>query len=305
MSHPVTPADPAIAAGVVALAASHGIHVDPGSLRLEEAGLDYRVAFATGLDGVDWVLRVPRRPELAASIEAEARILTFLRPRLSVAVPAWRVCSSELVAYPRLPGAPGLTLDPATKAPRFHLDPTSPTYAAALGRLIAELHHIDPAEASAAGVPVQSPADVRATWRGQVDHVVRELPVAPASLAAWRAWLDDDGLWPDVTTITHGELYPAHVLVDGEEAITGVLDWTTAKVGDPAVDFMFQHMMAGAGFDVTVRAYEEAGGRHHPRLAARCAALAAAGPVLYGIYALTTGDPAHLEAAVAQLDPRS
>ena len=75
------------------------------------------MAFARGRDGVDWVLRIPRRPELAASIEAEARILAFLRPRLSVAVPEWRVRSSELIAYPRLPGAPGLTLDPATKAP--------------------------------------------------------------------------------------------------------------------------------------------------------------------------------------------
>ena len=38
-------------------------------------------------------------------------------------------------------------------------------------------------------------------------------------------------------------LYAAHVLVDGPSRIVGVLDWTTAKVGDPAVDFTYQHMI--------------------------------------------------------------
>jgi aminoglycoside phosphotransferase (APT) family kinase protein len=103
--------------------------------------------------------------------------------------------------------------------------------------------------------------------------------------------------------LTHGELYPAHVLTEGDARIVGVLDWTTAKVGDPAADFALHHMIAGASFELAVRAYEEAGGRPLPRLEERCAAILAAGPVGYGVFALTTGRPEHREAAAAQLSP--
>src|SRR5690606_6159241 len=148
-------------------------------------------------------------------------------------------------------------------------------------RFVAALHALGPDEARAAGVPVETPESLRATWRANVERVAGELPVAPDLLARLRAWLDDDGLWPTATTMTHGELYAAHVLVDDPGTITGVIDWSTAKVGDPAVDFVYQHMMGGPAFEATARAYEEAGGRSHPRLAERCAALAAAGPILY------------------------
>src|SRR5690606_31297462 len=119
---------PDLAASIVALAREQDLALRPSTLRLEEAGLDFRVAFADAEDGTRWVLRIPRRPELAESIAAEAKILAFVRARLPVAVPEWRVHGPRLVAYPRLPGAPGLTLDPATKAPIFHVDPTSEAF---------------------------------------------------------------------------------------------------------------------------------------------------------------------------------
>jgi aminoglycoside phosphotransferase (APT) family kinase protein len=86
--------------------------------------------------------------------------------------------------------------------------------------------------------------------------------------------------------------------------IVGVLDWTTAKVGDPALDFTYQHMMGPAAFQVTVAAYLEAGGTEHPHLSERCAELAAAAPLAYGLFALRSGDPEHRANAENQLDPR-
>ena len=197
----------------------------------------------------------------------------------------------------------GLTLD-ATGQPVWHFDPSSPAFAAALGRLIAELHAIDGDAAAAAGVPTTSATERRATWRDQLETVRAALPIAPRLVARWETWLDDDRLWPEGSVFTHGELYAAHVLVDTPGRIVGVLDWTTAKVGDPAIDFTYQHMMGPAAFDATVAAYREHGGAAHPELAARCAELAAAAPLLYGVFALNSRDPAHLNAATAQLDPR-
>ncbi len=287
---------------IVSLAASHGLTLQPESTPLEGAGLDFRVAFAAASDGTEWVLRIPRRADVAARLEEEARTLAFIAPRVPVALPDWRICTPTLVAYPRLPGTPGLTIDPETKAPRFHLDPTSEIHAASLGRFIAARHAIDPQEARRAGLPFQSAEDVRSTWASQLATVSSAFTHEPQLAARWGAWLDDDGLWPQHTVLTHGELYAAHLLVDEALEVRSVLDWTTAKVGDPALDFAYQHLIAGSGFEATVRAYLDAGGSEHPRLAERCAEIMAAAPIHYGIYALTTGTPETRDIAASMLN---
>lgn len=285
---------------IVELAAAHELSIDPASVRLNEAGLDYRVAFARAQDGTDWVLRIPRRPDVSAKLADERRILEFVRPALPVAVPDWRICTAQLVAYPLLPGKPGLTLD-ERGAPVWHIDPTSPAFARSLGKLIAALHRIDPQQARDAGLVVQSPSEVRARWRDDIARVAAEFTIQDALLQRWQAWLDDDSYWPSFSRFTHGELYPAHVLIDADEQILGVLDWTTAKVGDPALDFAYQAAFAGPSFELTVQAYAEEGGVVPPRLADHCAELFAAGPVLYGVFALTTGRAEHRAAAAAAL----
>lgn len=217
----MTAADPS--RYVVLLAGRYGLELDPAALRFEEAGLDFRVVFARTTDGTEWVLRIPRRPELAETIRVEARTLRFARRVLTVAVPDWRVSAGDLA-------------------------------------------------------------------------------VAGELRDRWRARLDDDGLWPEEPAFTHGELYPAHLLLDPQDRILSVLDWTTAKVGDPAVDFAYQHMIAPPEvFDLTVRAYVEAGHDEPRRLRERCAEIIAAAPVAYAVFALETGAPEHREAAQAQL----
>ncbi|MEE6281647.1 macrolide 2'-phosphotransferase [Georgenia sunbinii] len=284
------------------LAAAHGLTLDPASISRNEIGLDFQVAYARTLDGTPWILRIPRRPDVAVGLPKEAAVLELAAERLSVAVPEWRVVSDELVAYPQLPGAPGLTLD--GDQPVWHLDPASPRYAETLGRLLADLHATPVAEARARGIEVRQPDEVRRRWQQDVAVVADSFRIGDALRGRLDSWLADDDLWPDRTVFSHGELYPAHALIDDDGAITGVIDWTTARFDDPARDFMFQH--AGApteAFDVTVAAYRAAGGTEWPRLADRCAALMAAGPIGYGLYALATGRAEHREAAQAQLDP--
>lgn len=184
----------------------------PGAFA-SEAGLDFRVAFARAGDGTDWGLRIPRRPDVSAKLAEERRILEFVGPRLSVAVPRWEIFNEELVAYRRLPGEPGLTLD-ASGQPIWHFEPSSPEFAAALGRLVAELHAIDVDVAQKAGVPVLAAAAVRVGWRADLEKVRAAFEIAPHLQARWEAWLANDALWPESTAFTHGELYAAHVLID-------------------------------------------------------------------------------------------
>jgi macrolide phosphotransferase len=94
-------------ADLLALAASHGLHLSAEDVTVNEAGLDYRVVLATDRAGRRWVLRQPRRADVSEGMAAEARILDLVRPALAavgVAVPDWQLCEPGLIAYPALPG---------------------------------------------------------------------------------------------------------------------------------------------------------------------------------------------------------
>jgi macrolide phosphotransferase len=293
---------------VIALAAVHGPHLSAQDATVNEAGLDYRVVMAFDATDQRWVLRVPRRADVCEGMAAETRVLDLVAPVLAeagVAVPDWQVRSPELIAYPALPGAPGLTLTDAG-APNWHMDPASPDYAERLGHLLARLHSITPEQAEAAGVEVRTPAQVRQAWRDDVARVSEAFTVSPALAEAWQAWLEDDTCWPEQTVMTHGEIYPAHVLFDEKGTITGVLDWTTARVDDPARDLSAQYGAAGEEMlQATLTAYEQAGGHVHPGLAAQAKHLWNASPIGYALYALTTGAETDLATAAAMLNPQA
>lgn len=284
------------------LAATHGLDIDSETITINELGLDFRVAIAEASDGDSWVLRIPRRADVTARASVEGRFLASIAPHLSVAVPDWRIHTRELIAYPLLPGEPGLTLDDQGQ-PHWHFDVEAPTYADSLGDFLAELHAVEPHVVESSGIEIYTPADVRERKRADIAQVVAEFEVARALQERWRAWLDDDRYWPEETVVTHGEIYPAHQLMVGTE-IVGVLDWTTAMIGDAARDFVFhQASVSPQAFDATVRRYVERGGKARPLLAEHCAELFSTSAVDYGLYALQTGDPEHTQAAAAQLNP--
>ena len=211
---------------LLALAADHGLDLLGDSLRTEEIGLDFRVAFARSRDGQDWVLRIPRRAEVLSRAAVEGRLLAHLAPHLDVAIPDWRISTARLIAYPLLPGTPGLTVDPDGSV-RWHLDMASTEYALTLGIFLAQLHAVDPVAAAATGIPSRTPEQVRAGWREDLARVAEAFPIAPALRERWEAWLAKDSYWPDLSVLTHGEVYPGHTLVRGER-LSAVLDWTTA-----------------------------------------------------------------------------
>ncbi|RAD75378.1 aminoglycoside phosphotransferase, partial [Burkholderia multivorans] len=84
--------------------------------------------------------------------------------------------------------------------------------------------------------------------------------------------------------------------------ILGLLDWTTAAVGDPARDFAFhQASVSPEAFDLTVDRYVENGGKGGPKLAEHCAHLFSTAAGHLGLFALETDDEEHLAAAREQL----
>ncbi len=117
------------ASDAISLAAAHGVHLSVEDATVNEAGLDYRVVMASDDTGQRWVLRVPRRDDVSAGMATEMRILDLVSPVLAeagIAVPHWQIRAPELIAYPALPGAPGLTLTD-TGEPVWHMDLPAPT----------------------------------------------------------------------------------------------------------------------------------------------------------------------------------
>lgn len=42
----------------------------------------------------------------------------------------------------------------------------------------------------------------------------------------WQEWLAKDSLWPPFVGVKHGDLHPGHILIDENQCVTGVIDWS-------------------------------------------------------------------------------
>lgn len=283
------------------LAARHGLQLE-GPLTVNELGLDYRIVISAVEGGTRWVLRIPRRADVSAKIEQEARVLAMLRQHLPFAVPDWRVVSPELVAYPMLEDSTAILIDPASFTPTWVVPQDSRIFAESFAAAVAALHAIPVDAARAAGMLVRTPAEARQKVAEDVDRVSRELEVHEKRLERWRRWLDDDSSWPEHCVVVHGDLYVGHVLVDDTERVTGMIDWSEARVDDPSIDMASHLMVFGeAGLDDFLRAYEAAGGRVWPRIAHHVKERQATSAVAYALFGLESGNEEHLAAAKAQL----
>ncbi len=285
---------------VRALAARHGLRLE-GRLSVNELGLDYRIVIGADEKGTRWVLRIPRREDVRQKVHKEAGFLSLLGRRLPFAVPDWRIVSPELIAYPMLTDSTALVVTPGAE-PRWVIDQASETFASTFAQALAALHAVPVEEARSAGMPVRTPAESRKALADDIDKVRRELTVSETLLTRWRRWLDDESYWPDFCVPVHGDLYVGHVLVDEGERVTGMIDWSEARVDDPSIDMTSHLMVFGeAGLARLLRDYEAAGGRTWRRIAEHAAERMAAYPVNYALFALETKNDEHLAAAKAQL----
>ncbi|VCY90565.1 phosphotransferase [Klebsiella pneumoniae] len=132
-----------------ALAARHGLKLH-GPLTVNELGLDYRIVIATVDDGRRWVLRIPRRAEVSAKVEPEARVLAMLKNRLPFAVPDWRVANAELVAYPMLEDSTAMVIQRFVHA-RLGRAADSEVFAESFATALAALHAVPISAAVDAG----------------------------------------------------------------------------------------------------------------------------------------------------------
>ena len=223
--------DPAAAARYAGVAG-----VEPSRLRFR-TGRESDLAFD---EAGGRVYRFPRHPRAAADLPRQAALLGAL-PALGVPIP--RVVASDLTAPPGrayvatrlLPGRPlaYAAVEALDRDGRRRL-------AGDLARLLASLRR----SGKAAGLAgLLAPARDWRWWAGVEERASRALlhllppesrTRAQAELAAAVAAAQEA---PAEPALTHGRLGGENVLIDpGSGRLTGILDWSEAAPGDPALD---------------------------------------------------------------------
>lgn len=235
-----------------------------------------------------WVERRPRRPEVNERLRMETRLMPWLAPQLPLPVPVPHVVSAEplVVRHALVGGEP--------------VDAPGAGHGRALGRFLRSLHAADPVEAARLEAPdrrrvLGDRAALVADLRSRVLPLLAEDHHGPAEalLAAM------DGLPTD--TLVHADLGPAHVL-GRDGSLTGVIDFSDAHLGDPAIDLSWT-------LHGTPRAFAEALATAYgvtPALRRRALLWHRIGPWHEVLHGLTTNDPvtvrSGLDGVLARLD---
>jgi len=172
-----------------------------------------------------WLDRIPRFPDAESQLRTETRLMPRLAPLLPLPTPVPVVLDESplRVRHVLVPGAPlqgpaSLTADQGRR----------------LGEFLRVLHDMPVNIYVETGVPdgVAARAELLATLERMLHRIT---PMLPERLQEpGRALLRRVAL-PAPGTLIHGDLAERHVLTH-DVAISGVIDWSDARVGDPALD---------------------------------------------------------------------
>ena len=238
-----------------------------------------------GLDNVAYrrdgmVVRIRRADPGSVTREAELlRLVAGVSP-LPVPRPADVDPVRGSMTYPELPGVPLLGLP--VRAPA--------AVGAELGRFLAALHAV-PVERVAGLVEVDDTPPQE--W---LDEAAGAWPAVAAHLP--RSFLPGRAPGPAGPPVfSHMDLGIEHVLADpATQAVTGIIDWTDAAVGDPAYDLgLVLRDLGPAALDAALRAL----GRDDPGLRERADFYARCTLVEDLAYGLEEDRPAYVAKSIA------
>ncbi|MBI4201635.1 MAG: phosphotransferase, partial [Chloroflexi bacterium] len=251
------------------------------------------------------LFRFPRREEVVSWFLREVKLLPGLGPRLPIPVPKFQYlwlgdeedphpfAGYEMVAGERLTAAVLAGLEQEGLAQQ-------------LGGFLRELHRFPVEEAQALGVACYT---VDSWWRERWAPWVRKVEELALPLLTPLQRERASDLFRRLETVlvgaafrpclVHNDLGPEHILYQGSR-ITGVVDWTDALVGDPAVDFSGLTAAYGGAFAERVR--QEYALEQDPGLLERAALYARLWPYNDVCFGVEQGLPQHIEAGLRGLE---
>lgn len=266
-------------------------------------GRGFRSLAAETTGGV--VIRIGKNSAAAQGYAREARLLPALAPLLPVAIPQprWHIGSCPAfpfgaIGYPKLPGAtPQPSSLPRAQRARLAHD---------IAAFLAALHRFPIAQSLSLGIP--GPDARRTELVVMRDTVVRGLRDALERAehqllsAWWDRFLADEQVWHYTPALIHGDLWYENLLVEPSSgALTGVLDWEDAAVGDPAQDLATLHHLGDTFAADMLRQYRKAGLGREASFARRVQRLWELRELDGVAFALQTHDQAELEDAIRKV----
>lgn len=278
---------------IIEKAQRHQLDLNEESLEFVNIGLDFQVVIAADKEGQEWMLRIPRREDALLKVQNERKILSLVnRWTGTFQVPVWVIFSEELVAYKKLDGTPAVTTDPKSQENIWAFDEKNipETFTQSLGKALASLHAIPKEEVREAGLSIQSAADLKESMKKRIETVRKNYEVNEKLVERWKKWLEDEEIWPKKTGFIHGDLYPGHTLVNKEYIVTGIIDWTEAKISDIANDFTAHYLLFGEKeLEKLIKSYEEAGGYTWPKMKEHIIELLSTQAITIAEFALSSG----------------
>ncbi|MBA2716666.1 MAG: phosphotransferase [Propionibacteriales bacterium] len=167
-----------------------------------------------------WVDRMPRRPEVEAPLRRETGLLPWLAPQLPLPVPEPVVVSHIplRVRHRLIEGlpCPGVTAEQGQ----------------AVGAFLRVLHDVTVSDARSIGVPDKQLGD---TWPRFEHEVLPMIAAAERGLVEPATQLLERCAHAPKAALVHGDFGPDHIRVQGG-VVSGIIDWTDACIGDPALD---------------------------------------------------------------------
>lgn len=291
---------------LIEIANKYNLVLKEDTLQFNESGLDFQVVFAQDYNGDEWALRLPRREDVMPRTKVEKQALDLVNQHAaSFQAPNWVIYTDELIAYKKLDGVPAGTIDHEIGNYVWEIDINNvpDCFHKTLGRVLAELHGIPSDKAAESELVVHTPEDVRLSMKERMNSVKRKFGVGESLWNRWQAWLNNDEMWPQKTGLIHGDIHAGHILIDKEANVTGLIDWTEAKVTDISNDFVFHYKAFGeGGLEALIMAYKIGGGYHWPKMKEHIIELAAAYPVSIAEFALVSGVEEYAQMAKKALE---
>ncbi len=242
-----------------------------------------------------WIFRFPRSPHVSADLAHELLILPRLRGRLPLPIPAPQYSARDesgqviFMAYAMLPGMPLLR-------ERFAQLRQDAGFERQMARDIAgflqTLHSIRPGELGLTDEHERAREGWRAYYaaiRERLFPYMRE-DARRAVSVDFEAALAETRLWQYERCLTHGDIGAGNILVD-QGRISGIIDFSFCKPGDPAQDLGALLASYGGDFARQLLAHYPALGLHLPRAEFYRRQYA----LLQALFALRDGDQAEFE----------
>ncbi|MCF6136367.1 phosphotransferase family protein [Pseudalkalibacillus berkeleyi] len=190
-----------------------------------------------------WVFRFPKHDEAAHTLQTECEQLGYIYPHISLPIPVpvfqntdTNILGQSFVGYPLIPGTP---LYPETVQ---SLTPSSKeSLAKDLATFLHELHSIPTSNAPGKVISGHSSSQF---WSTMYENISQSLftyiRVEKQSEIKqhFEQYLNDQSNFTFTPKLIHGDFGMSNILFDEKEKqLSGIVDFGSSHIGDPAIDF--------------------------------------------------------------------